>query len=205
MKKSEDKKIPEGKEVQMRPDQDESFILNLVKMVREHPPAKAAFMVQTIFDNVYDDIPEKVECYKGCSYCCYSTVSITELEMKAIEAHIRHKFSKEKLDLVIKSAKTLKKKYQSIKKEDRVYSRDACPLLIEGRCSVYESRPLMCRSAFSTSSEACKIAHSDPEFPVPMLTAPKAFADEMFIAILIAEGKKEYELTIPEGILKSFK
>lgn len=198
--------MPKGKEVNMTPSQpDETFILNMVKIVKDHPPAKAAYMIQSIFDGIYDDIPEKVECSKGCSYCCYSTVSVTALEMKAIESHIRHRFTEAEMILVVESAKALKKKYQSISKEDRIYSRDECPLLLEGKCSVYESRPLMCRSAYSTSSEACKIAHSDPEFPVPMLTSPKAFADDMVIAILIAEGKKEYELTIPEGILKAFK
>lgn len=197
-----------GKQINMTPPEeapDETFLFNMIKIVREHPPAKAAFMIQAIFDGIYADIPEKVECSKGCSYCCYSRVTLTELELKALASHIRLKFSEAQLILVMDSAKALKKKYQSMTKEERIYSRDECPLLMEGKCSVYESRPLMCRSAFSSSSDACKIAHSDPSFPVPMMTGPKNYASEMVAGIVIGENKKEYEMTILDGLLKSFK
>lgn len=198
-----------GKEVNMPAPEgsplDESFLLNMIKIVREHPPAKAAVMIQQIFDGIYNDVPEKVECSKGCSHCCYSRVTLTELEMKALASHVRHRFSEAEVVLVMSAAKALKKKYQSMTKEERIMSRDPCPLLLEGQCSVYESRPLMCRSAYSTSAEACRIANEDPLFPVPILIGPKNYASEMIAAILIGEKKKEYELTILDGLLNTFK
>ncbi len=177
----------------------------MVKLVRDHPPANAAFMINQIFDGIYNDPPDTIDCQEGCSWCCYSRVDLTELEMKAVEAHIRHKFTKLQVDRVIKAAKAIKKKYQKLTQEERIFSRDACPLLMEKKCSVYQSRPLMCRAALSLDAKACKRAHSNPDSPVPMMLASKNFATEMVAAIRIGEGKKEYELNLVDGILKHFK
>jgi len=184
---------------------DETFLLNLVKLVRDHPPAKAALMVNMIFDGIYNDAPDMIDCSEGCAWCCYSRVEVTELEMKAVEAHIRHRFTKLQVDMVLKNARRIKKKYQKLTHEERIFSRDACPLLMDNRCSVYESRPLMCRSALSLDAKACERAHSNVNSPVPMMLASKNFATEMVAAIRIGENKKEYELNIVDGILKHFK
>lgn len=184
---------------------DETFLLNMVKLVRDHPPANAAFMIHQIFDGIYNDTPKEVDCSEGCSWCCYSRVGVTELEMKAVESHIRHRFTHLQVQRVVKAAKALKKKYQKLTQEERVYSRDACPLLMDNRCSVYNSRPLMCRSALSMDAKACERAHTNVEAPVPMMIASKNFATEMIAAIQIGENKKEYELNIVDGILKHFK
>ena len=37
----------------------------------------------------------------------------------------------------------------------------ACPLLVDGRCSAYEARPLECRGYNSMSVEACKRAYEN--------------------------------------------
>jgi Fe-S-cluster containining protein len=184
---------------------DHAFILNIIKIIRDREPAKAAMMIQQIFDGIYNEMPD-TDCANGCSWCCNSRVFITRLEAKAIEAHIRHRFKKDQVDTVVDRSKKIKKKFQKLTKDERLIAREPCPLLFDGRCSIYSSRPLSCRSTFSTSSKACEAGDQDPMTNIPIILGPKNMSAEMTAAILMAEGKQEeYELTIPEAILKKFK
>jgi hypothetical protein len=39
---------------------------------------------------------------------------------------------------------------------DRYYAHVPCALLVDGRCSVYSVRPLLCRGYLSTDREGCR-------------------------------------------------
>lgn len=67
-------------------------------------------------------------CAKGCSHCCKIPLDVTQLEISVIEESIG-----------------LKADYP--KGNDRIDPNDPCPLLnSDGSCSVYEHRPLSCRT-----------------------------------------------------------
>jgi len=89
-----------------------------------------------------------VTCTKGCHHCCYHPVTSTLLEgiviFRWLQRHRRWTATlKAALEAV--SARTW-----NLPLEVWMLSRIPCPLLDrDGLCSVYESRPAMCQTAFS--------------------------------------------------------
>jgi hypothetical protein len=74
----------------------------------------------------------------------------------------------------------------------------------------YQARPLMCRSAFSTSKLSCQLAHENPEeeVPIPMPAGPRLYAEEQTAGILVGENKSKSKgktRFIEEWIIKLFK
>ena len=61
--------------------------------------------------------------------------------------------------------------------EDPLNESVPCPLLVEGRCSVYEVRPLICRGYNSTNVDACRKAHDDADVLVPTFAMLKDVTD----------------------------
>ena len=184
---------------------DNKFLLDCSRIVQLEKPEKASKLLHQVFDGLTKDKPKTIECKLGCNFCCYSSVTITNTELSELALYIRQSYGKKEMkDLEVK-LKATKKKYQELTKEERIMSRDLCPLNDKGSCSVYEARPLFCRSAMSYSKVVCEMAHKDPETPVPMPKMPKNMADEMTVAILLGEDRKEYEMFIADGLLKAFK
>lgn len=184
---------------------DNKFIIEIARIVDKEKGAKASILIHKIFDGLYKEVPQAIECEKGCNYCCRGSVSVTETEMKEVGMYIRKTFSKEELESVKKAATKIKKSLQELTKEERIYARHDCPLLMDGECSIYESRPLMCRSAYSYSKESCLVADSDSTMPVPMEAGTKAMSDEMTVGILLGERKREYQMNLVQGLQKEFK
>jgi hypothetical protein len=58
-----------------------------------------------------------------------------------------------------------------------------CPLLVQGRCSVYDIRPLVCRGFNSASADACRNAHGSAERVIPMFSIFKDVTDGITIGI----------------------
>jgi Fe-S-cluster containining protein len=77
-------------------------------------------------------------CRAGCAGCCHHHLSVFAVEAEEARAAI------EALPVPIR-ARVEEQAREVIKCEDQG-SRVACPLLIDGHCSIYESRPLICRT-----------------------------------------------------------
>lgn len=72
------------------------------------------------------------QCKKGCSKCCYTDISVFEVEAGSI----RNWFS----GLSTEQKKNLLDKWNNPPNEG------ACALLHEESCTIYEARPLICRT-----------------------------------------------------------
>jgi hypothetical protein len=64
-----------------------------------------------------------------------------------------------------------------------------CPLLIDGRCSVYALRPLVCRGYNSTDVDACREAHRDSTVLVPTFSVLKDVTDGATVGV--AQGLED--------------
>ncbi len=95
---------------------------------------------------------QKIACAKGCAYCCHTLVAVTAPEAfrlaNAVRAGLAGGMSP---DVVRERGKPL----IGITASDRIGRKLACPLLIDGACSVYRHRPLVCRQATSLDLSAC--------------------------------------------------
>lgn len=107
---------------------------------------------QQTIDEVVAKAP-RLGCKNGCSYCCHQEVEVTIPEAILAFAHVADPSDQRRqgiLDTAVRS--------QGLSKAERALSRAPCPMLVEGRCSIYESRPLACRAALAAETEQCRAA-----------------------------------------------
>ena len=101
-------------------------------------------------------IEPKLECKRGCDYCCRGYVSATAPQRFAAAKAIRaHRLSHEAAVARIGAAAA---KVRGLDWKTRCKLHEPCPLLVEGGCSIYASRPLPCRAFVSFSVNSCRRA-----------------------------------------------
>lgn len=89
--------------------------------------------VDAQFDKLYQKHRAEISCAEGCHSCCAPDLSVTRVEADAIRAHL------ERRPELIESLRALA--------GANPHRGQRCSLLdAEGRCSIYEARPLICRS-----------------------------------------------------------
>lgn len=98
-----------------------------------------------------------MECEVGCDSCCYRYVMATPVDVLSIFDHIQSWGAEAKAALVAKLEAYVKQS-QPEAEEDFVRFKEPCPLLEDGKCSIYEQRPLSCRAIFSASRISCQSA-----------------------------------------------
>jgi len=115
-------------------------------------------------------------CKQGCSYCCNIAATITTTEARIIGKYVGRK------PLVLTKRVDI---FGNIPK----YSGTPCPFLKQGRCSIYEVRPLACRIHFNLADSPyfCNTAIPSKESYVPQLDNDsidvahfKAFSQEIW-------------------------
>jgi hypothetical protein len=100
--------------------------------------------VDAHFDAALARTPEAFACRAGCDSCCHQRFSVFEVEAAPIRRALAE------LEPPLR---------ERIREQGRDSHGDACALLVDGRCSVYAERPLICRS------HGLPIAVPDPEDP----------------------------------------
>jgi hypothetical protein len=86
------------------------------------------------FDEAMARSPGSFACRAGCDRCCGQRFSVFEVEAAPIRAELS------------RLASTDPALRERIAEQGRDDASPSCALLIDGRCSVYEQRPLICRS-----------------------------------------------------------
>ena len=103
--------------------------------------------VDAHFDAALARSPASFACSLGCERCCHQRISVFEVEAAPIRAALVE----------------LEREDPELRARLRAQGRDEqdprCALLVDGRCSVYAHRPLICRS------HGLPIAVPDPERP----------------------------------------
>jgi len=79
-----------------------------------------------------------LNCRAGCAGCCHHHLSVFAVEAEETRAAI------EALPIPIRSR--VEERAREVIKREAQGAPVACPLLIDNRCSIYESRPLICRT-----------------------------------------------------------
>lgn len=107
---------------------------------------------QQTIDQVMAEAP-KVGCKEGCAYCCHQCVAVTIPEALLVAAHLADPEDPRRR-AVLARTETIAEQSAA----ERLRPGRPCPLLIDDRCSVYEDRPLMCRSVIASDAEQCRAA-----------------------------------------------
>ncbi|KIG13356.1 hypothetical protein DB30_08123 [Enhygromyxa salina] len=115
------------------------------------------------FDEAVARSPASFACRAGCDRCCGQRFSVFEVEAGPIRAALA--------DLATNDPPLR----QRIRAQGQDPKSTSCALLVDGRCSVYEQRPLICRS------HGLPVAVPDPERadgPLRVDHCPLNFVDD---------------------------
>lgn len=116
---------------------------------------EAAELAQTLAETSLAARPptqQKIACARGCSYCCHTFVAITPPEAFRLAGAVRAgEAAGMSPDVVRERGRAL----IGVAPEARIGGKLACPLLVDGGCSVYRYRPLVCRQATSLDVAVC--------------------------------------------------
>jgi len=113
-----------------------------------------AKQVQRGMSAAIDALPSKAQhaCAPGCFFCCYLPVDVLAPEAFLIAAHLQQTRSPGELAALV---------YQLGAHSQQGFGTHPCVFLAQGRCSIYEVRPMVCRGYNSLSKERCEAFHHD--------------------------------------------
>ncbi len=135
---------------------------------------------------VKDEYHPPLDCKEGCSYCCCKPgVLVAIPELLRILDHVQTTFDVDAVSAVRERAHRYVRQLAGRSFDDPTDQSVPCPLLSDGRCSVYEVRPLTCRGYNSTSVDACRQAHESTNVLVPIFSLIKDVTDGTTVGAVI--------------------
>ncbi|MCR9255357.1 MAG: YkgJ family cysteine cluster protein [Alphaproteobacteria bacterium] len=98
---------------------------------------------------------EPLACAAGCTHCCHLPVVTDAITVMAVADKVKSwpKAARKKL---MDRLRERERKRGSMSETARRHHRAPCPMLVDGKCSVYEERPLICRSFNSFDAKRCE-------------------------------------------------
>lgn len=124
------------------------------------------FYVYRVFD-AFSEATTRMACERGCSLCCTRNVTLTTLEARPVLSELKKSGNLHLLDqrellegnffrpeYTINDLALACSNGKEPPEENTARGDGFCPLLENGQCLVYESRPFACRSFFSL--EKCR-------------------------------------------------
>jgi Fe-S-cluster containining protein len=136
--------------------QQRAAIINALQASRSTTAVlRLAQQVHSSMTAAIEALPSKAQhaCAPGCSFCCYLPVDVLAPEAFRIAAHLRQTRSPEELATLA---------YRLGTQGQQDFGARPCTFLAEGRCSIYEVRPMVCRGYNSLSKERCEAYYHDP-------------------------------------------
>lgn len=99
-------------------------------------------------------------CENGCSYCCTLRVEALAPEIFYIAKKLKMSLQSDELRKLTESLNIFSEKAKGL---SQIEHEIPCPMLSDGKCTIYDFRPAMCRKFNSLDAEVCK----DPFAEVP--------------------------------------
>jgi Fe-S-cluster containining protein len=147
---------------------------------------RAAQLAHAAFDALNAEIIAQkgvvLACGEGCSVCCSLRVDVFAHEVFPIAHHIRRQFSAEEIAGVLLRLAAHAEKVRPLTPFGHATQNIPCPLLQNGRCSVYAVRPQSCRRHHSQDLAACQYTYDHPTD----LETPAAHDRELFRTLTAA-------------------
>lgn len=135
----------------------------------------------SFMDEIYSFVARFTPCKKGCSFCCHIPVSVSILEV----------------DYINNNTRRLRKKVT----EEHTGASNPCPFLSKGACSIYDTRPFVCRrhTALTMTSSWC---HLDQCYTIKLPLLSFTEVDKVYEQILFESGSLAERIDIRE-VLKN--
>jgi Fe-S-cluster containining protein len=97
--------------------------------------------------------PRRLACKAGCYWCCHGPVQTSAVEALRIAAYLR---AADRGGRVAEVRRLTSAWLARAAANPSAAARLPCPLLANGRCSIYAARPLACRAWNSYDANACR-------------------------------------------------
>jgi hypothetical protein len=107
----------------------------------------------------------RIECAKGCGFCCHLRVSAMAPEVFHVANFVRKQFAGE-LPRVLEQVRAANANSQGLSAHQRPLHKFPCGLLVANACSVYVARPSACRGLTSISVKTCERGYNGEEVQV---------------------------------------
>lgn len=149
------------RKIPVKLEREQGELPKRVRKISRTSPLKALQAVYEYVERYFSGAKNLVACKKGCAYCCHGRVWVQQVEADLIADTYG-----------LKIARILE-----ITDEDTFPVRDSsrpCPFLsADLACTIYEVRPLVCRTHFNfePTNELCQYENS--EKPMPLLDRHK--------------------------------
>lgn len=99
----------------------------------------------------------KIDCKKGCAFCCRVQVRATAPELFLLARHLREDKSRD-FDATLAAIRAADDETRPLDPVQRARTGRACALLVDEACSAYTARPGACRAMTSISAVDCERA-----------------------------------------------
>ena len=103
-------------------------------------------------------------CKLGCYHCCRQHILTNIAEANSLVQYVKREFS---IDQIYELRLRTQQWYPSTNIDQKIALSDDynlyCPLLVEGACSAYSMRPVICRTHFVCSDPSSCRQSNDPE------------------------------------------
>jgi Fe-S-cluster containining protein len=120
-------------------------------------------------------------CSPGCDHCCHQSVAATPVEVFVIARFLQQHLEPKELAALRARLQIFYHSTTSLTFEERHDPAYPCPLLENGKCTVYEARPLACRGVNSLDEQLCQRTLHDADaraeylagrLPIPRYAEP---------------------------------
>jgi Fe-S-cluster containining protein len=102
-------------------------------------------------------------CRAGCTWCCYFTVDVRAVEAFSILDFIERTFTSDEKARVYAEVRANSAALLNLGESERMRRNVKCPLLNDGRCTIYAARPQSCRNYHATDVTGCRQSYEDPD------------------------------------------
>lgn len=152
-----------------------TYFLEGINSIKIKDATEHTFRQLEIFNKKSDkENPErtaKIDCKKGCSYCCYNIVELNVFEAITINEFLHENFEEGDIDKIYEVTNNKYNLTKDFNKEDDTFQvRFPCPFLNiqTGECKIYQVRPFTCRGFNSSDSNKCKKSFENPSLKIPI-------------------------------------
>ena len=155
----------------------------LIAAARNAPTAPARVLwLQRAASDWAQPLQAHAACRVGCSHCCHIAVALTDVEARLVGRAIgREPAVVAEAPLTPEAAERMRLPGAP---EDRNGYLSPCTFLVEGECSIYEHRPLACRTQLNLDSDDFLCALREDGVPV---SVPYADATALKAAYVLAQ------------------
>jgi len=129
----------------------------------------------TLIDGLLAKAERPVACHDGCAHCCYQAVGVSVPEALALEAHVRATRSPAEREELAARVRQADQRTRGLTSAQRLSPALPCPFLEDGRCGVYEVRPLACRGTNSLDAQACAELLREPAARADFVAGQRTF------------------------------